>query len=47
MVKFVNIVDGSVFYAEPGTIQFKVLNSDKNYKIVKEEEKPTKEKAAK
>lgn len=46
MVKFINIVDGSVFYAEPNTIQFRVLENDKNYKV-EVEEKPTKKKAAK
>lgn len=37
MIKFKNKVDGSVFYAEPDTVQFRVLNIDKNYEEVKEE----------
>lgn len=45
MVKFKNKVDGSVFIAEPNSVLFRVLSSDSNYEIVKED-KP-KKKAAK
>lgn len=50
MVKFKNKVDGSVFYAEPNTIQFTVLNNDNNYEVieeVKEKKETTKKTAAK
>lgn len=45
MIKFKNKIDGSVFTAAPNSILFKVLKSDSNYEIVKED-KP-KKKAAK
>lgn len=36
MIKFINKVDGSVFYAEPSTVQFTVLKNDSNYEIEEE-----------
>lgn len=33
MDKFVNIKDGSVFYAKAGTIQHDVLVADKDYEL--------------
>lgn len=44
MIKFKNNIDGSVFYAEPNSIQFRVLKNDKNFEVVEEnkEEKPKK-----
>lgn len=37
MIKFINKIDGSVFYAEPSTIQFTVLKNDSNYEMQEEE----------
>lgn len=48
MIKFINKVDGSVFHAEPNTIQFTVLKNDSNYEIQEDEniqEEPIKNKA--
>ena len=36
MIKFINKIDGSVFYAEPSTIQFTVLKNDSNYEMQEE-----------
>gem|GEM_PF-3960754 len=50
MIKFKNKIDGSVFFAEPNTIQFTVLNNDNNYEVIEEEleeKKDIKKKAAK
>lgn len=46
MIKFKHKVDGSVFYAKPDTIQYRILEDDDNYEIV-EEKKTTNKKAAK
>ncbi|HHV27419.1 MAG TPA: hypothetical protein GXX63_09515 [Tissierellia bacterium] len=46
MIKFKHKEDGSVFYAKPDTIQYRILESDSNYEVV-EEKKVTKNKAAK
>lgn len=46
MIKFKHKEDGSVFYAKPDTIQYRILESDSNYEVV-EEKKATKKKAAK
>lgn len=51
MIKFKNKIDRSVFFAEPNTIQFTVLNSDNNYVVIEEvkeiEKETTKKKVAK
>ncbi len=50
VIKFKNKIDGSVFFAEPNTIQFTVLNNDNNYEVIEEEleeKKDIKKKAAK
>ncbi|MBU5677905.1 hypothetical protein KQI88_15920 [Alkaliphilus sp. MSJ-5] len=51
MIKFKNKIDGSVFFVEPNTIQFTVLNNDSNYEVIEEEleekKETTKKKAAK
>lgn len=49
MTKFKNKVDNSVFYAKPGTIQYRILENDSSYEIIEEKQKKktTKKKAAK
>lgn len=37
MIKFVNKIDGAIFYAEDGSILYAVLINDDNYEIVEEE----------
>lgn len=46
MTKFKNKVDGSIFYAKPDTIQYRILKNDSNYEVIKEK-KVNKKKAAK
>ncbi|NLW52649.1 MAG: hypothetical protein GXY87_04715 [Tissierellia bacterium] len=46
MIKFVNKIDGAVFYAEDGSILYAVLINDTNYEIVEEKIRSTKKEGA-
>lgn len=49
MITFVNKVDGSVFTAEPGTVQYDVFANSENYEVKeqKQEEKAAPKKTGK